>query len=203
MRSGRSTSKASSRCSTAATAIPLPSRTVSADSCSSAEGCTPRRSSSLSLYSSKFSASSACPLSSAPTTVRPSLPSASLASHGSALGGSVSVSVPRPSNLGSRSRTAATNECTEPSSAKPLGRRRPTSVPSNATSTSSALPRRPPSARVSRALRGPKGLYERRDPLALPLDQHQLGSRQRVHRARTHRSGFVASLLRTHYPRVV
>ena len=44
-------------------------------------GCIPRRSSSPSLYSSRFSASSAYPPSSAPTTVRPSLPSASLASH--------------------------------------------------------------------------------------------------------------------------
>ena len=70
----------------------------------------------------------------------PSLPSASLASHGSALGGSVSVSVPRPSNLVSHSRMAVTNECIEPSSAKPLGRRRPTSVHSSATSTTSAAP---------------------------------------------------------------
>ncbi len=37
----------------------------------------------------------------------------------------------------------------------------------------------------------------------LALDQHQLGSGQRVHRARTHRSRSVAGLLRTHYPRVV
>ena len=72
MRSGLSTSRGSSRCSTAATAIPSPSRTVSADSCSSAEACIPPRSSSPSLYSSRFSVSSAYPLSSAPTTVRPS-----------------------------------------------------------------------------------------------------------------------------------
>ena len=182
MRSGRSTSKVSSKCSTTANVVPSPSRTASADCCSSAGGCIPRPSSSLSLYSSKFSASSACPPSSAPTTVRPSLPSASLASHGSALGGSVSVSVPRPSNLVSHSRMAVTNECIEPSSAKPLGRRRPTSVHSSATSTTSAAPltrsgrmrrstmRRPiqptdrplepppdvlPPSRVPRALRGP------------------------------------------------
>ena len=59
-----------------------PATAASADSCSSAEGSIPRRSSSPSLYSSGLSASSACPPSSAPTTVRPSLPSASLASHG-------------------------------------------------------------------------------------------------------------------------
>ena len=80
------------------------------------------------------------PPSSAPTTARPSLPSASLDSHGSAPGGSVSVSVLRPSSPESRSRTAATNACTELSSAKPLARPRPTSVPSSATSTTSATP---------------------------------------------------------------
>ena len=73
-------------------------------------------------------------------TARPSLPSASLDSHGSAPGGSVSVSVLRPSSPESRSRTAATNACTELSSAKPLARPRPTSVPSSATSTTSATP---------------------------------------------------------------
>ena len=35
-----------------------------------------------------------------------------------------------------------------------------------------------PSARVPRPLRGPKSLYKRRHPLALSLDQHQLGARQ-------------------------
>ena len=58
----------------------------------------------------------------------------------SAPGGSVSVSVLRPSSPESRSRTAATNACTELSSAKPLARPRPTSVPSSATSTTSATP---------------------------------------------------------------
>ena len=48
-----------------------------------------------------------------------------------------------------------------------------------------------------------KVLYKRRHPVARALDQHQLGSGQRVHRARTHRSRAVASLLRTHYPRLV
>ena len=82
MRSGPSTSKVSSRCATAATAIPSPSRTASADSCSSAEGCIPRQSSLPSPCSSTFSASSAFPPSSAPTTGRLSRPSASLASLG-------------------------------------------------------------------------------------------------------------------------
>ena len=44
--------------------------------------------------------------------------------------GSLSPNRLRPSNLVSRSRTAV-NECIEPSSAKPLDRRRQTSVPSN------------------------------------------------------------------------
>ena len=46
----------------------------------------------------------------------------------------------RPSSPVSRSRTAVTNECTEPSSARPRDRRRPTSVPSSATSTTSVAP---------------------------------------------------------------
>ena len=52
-----------------------------------------------------------------------------------------------PGTMPSRSRTAVTNECTGPSSAsslinphQPLGRRRPTSVPSSATSTTSVAP---------------------------------------------------------------
>ena len=83
-----------------------------------AEACIPHRSSSPSLYSSRLSVSSAYPPSSAPTTARPSLPSASLDSHGSAPGGSVSISVLRPSSPESRSRTAATNACTENSQAR-------------------------------------------------------------------------------------
>ena len=77
-------------------------------------------------------------------------PSASLGSHASALGGSGSASVLRPSSLVSRSRMAVTNACTEPSSAKPLGRRRPTSVPSSVTSTTSAAPSIP-SGRMRRS----------------------------------------------------
>ena len=56
----------------------------------------------------------------------------------------------RPSSLVSRSRMAVTNACTEPSSAKPLGRRRPTSVPSSVTSTTSAAPSIP-SGRMRRS----------------------------------------------------
>ena len=52
------------------------------DSCSSAEACITHRWSSPSLYSSRLSVSSAYPPSSAPTTARPSRPSASLASLG-------------------------------------------------------------------------------------------------------------------------
>ena len=62
-----------------------------------------------------------------------------------------SASVLRPSSLVSRSRMAVTNACTEPSSAKPLGRhRRPTSVPSSVTSTTSAAPSIP-SGRMRRS----------------------------------------------------
>ena len=114
MRSGRSTSKASSRCSTAATAFPYHPGRFSRFLLE----CRGLYSTSIELAKPVFIkvfVSSAFPPSSAPTTARPSLPSASLGSHASALGGSGSASVLRPSScLVSRSRMAVTNSCTDP-----------------------------------------------------------------------------------------